>query len=791
MSASSAVDLDKAKFSACLYSHLDASAGQAGQRAAKEPCTSKAAAFKRLTCISLFAVVACLVLTWFHSRSPAHASDGRPAGPLLPNAIQGKYLGHPSARLHFLFLAMTDVMHSDEWSSFLAGAPAGSWTVWLHCKNSSACLSGDFMRRVPQARLVPSVPTAYCVDLVSAEVQLLRYALQEDATSPNSEADKFVLLSDSTLPVKSFAEVFAVLTGHRESDFCIYPTDQWDLNKSLSGSTKARVPAHSQFVQLSRQDASTFVTRWDADKKGHTQKNLSFTDGYQEIVTWTVPVLDGKSKDDVLSIEDFGGWSFCADELAAFSVIFGSVVFDSENRRVIDGFGTLWYDDKHASLTQGRCYTYFSFYYWSLDDWTLESRLAKVRNSTLHQTSEDAPTHPLEFGDLSAGGLQLLRDSPYLFARKFQADAQLPDYGDVVLKPRRETEVPGPVLHFMFLAIDAVAHASIWREFFARAPHGAWRAWLHCKEPAACRESDIFRLIPGIRLVKTLPTSYCNDLLSASVQLMDEALRSTAAPPGTMEKFILVSDTTLPVKPFSEIYQALTAHDTSDFCLYPSSEWLQAEVDDRVLYAIQHHEWVVLNRPDAYTLWTKWAPTWDEDMWPDWNVSLRAESRAVAGRRHMLASEFSDGHPSWACTDELAPFNILYGAFVPGVDGTQNYTGIGTVSLREKLVNQGRCRTFVMWNVTSTQEEVKQAIVGDPCTDLILPTWGKGGGDPAAFGGFSDEALRQLRASDYLFVRKVLPNATLSNYVEVAFADSPKLPLGLVKPRALRARCGS
>merc|ERR1719468_541955 len=255
---------------------------------------------------------------------------------------------------------------------------------------------------------------------------------------------------------------------------------------------------------------------------------------------------------------------------------------------------------------------------------------------------------------------------------------------------------------------------------------------------------------------------------------MSEALYSTAVPPGVMKKFILVGDTTLPVKPFSAVYSVLTKHDSSDFCICPSTQWLQAPVNDTIVYAFQHHQWIVLNRPDAYTLIKNWKPKWnesDEYDVPDFNISLHGASRTITNRTHLLASEFSHGDETWACTDELAPFGILYGAFVPRSDGRQYNPGIGTISLREQSTNQGRCRTLVLWSPNSPNESVKQFLVDDLGTDLVLPTWGNGGGDPAAFRGFSDDALWRLRASDYLFIRKVLANASPPGYSKIAFSE--------------------
>merc|ERR1712032_192206 len=93
----------------------------------------------------------------------------------------------------------------------------------------------------------------------------------------------------------------------------------------------------------------------------------------------------------------------------------------------------------YEDATQGRCFTYFSFYGWSLDGGALEGQLANLSHSQVIEPSHKDWSHPLEFGNLSADAVQVLRDSQYLFARKFRADAVLEKYEEIVCKSPQKT----------------------------------------------------------------------------------------------------------------------------------------------------------------------------------------------------------------------------------------------------------------------------------------------------------------------------------------------------------------
>merc|ERR1719262_409136 len=88
--------------------------------------------------------------------------------------------------------------------------------------------------------------------------KLLQTAVSE-SQSPN---DKFVFLSETTLPVKPFAFIYQSLTVDQNSDFCIATTDQWARLASKNIGESAVLVKHSQWTVLSRYHAELVVQRW-------------------------------------------------------------------------------------------------------------------------------------------------------------------------------------------------------------------------------------------------------------------------------------------------------------------------------------------------------------------------------------------------------------------------------------------------------------------------------------------------------------------------------------------------
>jgi len=345
------------------------------------------------------------------------------------------------ANLHFMFLGISDVHHAPLWKAFFDTAPEGSYSLWLHCKDRDACLVGQFMQLLPETHLVPTVETTYCTDLVTAHVQLLRHALLE-IIAPKARNEKFVLMSDSTLPVKPFSIIHGSLTEHPESNLCIYPTSDWRLTAELPENKTVYLVEHSQFTELSRKDAKSFIEAWDLQTGGHPWLGVqeegwinATSWGWKSHVrpVWDVRILEpGTSVDHAehTSLTRFRGLLTCADEEAVFSLLHGAPVFNESHGMEVPGFGNLAFN---RNSCQGRCSTYFSSYNWSMDNRTLERELATDISSQVRLPHVDKLSHPVRFGTLSERAIHKLRASPWLFVRKFEPDAELSGYKEHIV----------------------------------------------------------------------------------------------------------------------------------------------------------------------------------------------------------------------------------------------------------------------------------------------------------------------------------------------------------------------
>jgi len=254
------------------------------------------------------------------------------------------------------------------------------------------------------------VPSEYCHDLVSPMVQLMQSALQES----NSSADKFVFLSETTLPVKPFAEVYSALTSTASSDICISPSEEWVWlhNKRAAPGQLAALVKHDQWVILSRVHAELMVQRWPHIRGGESDAN------------WKVPTWPNSQHPDY-GVNDFGqlqgGVNRCTDEWAIFGTLYG-VVMSSQAREAIPGLNeqVLMLEKRYAKEGQGVCRTFVS---WGTTAGNYDTRpVAQQLKHLLSCYPDCIGTHPAEFKSMTLQGLVVLRNSPFLFARKFPAN---------------------------------------------------------------------------------------------------------------------------------------------------------------------------------------------------------------------------------------------------------------------------------------------------------------------------------------------------------------------------------
>jgi len=137
--------------------------------------------------------------------------------PLQRNILSARRREDTSAgSLFFLFLTSAGIQRQDIWASFFEDATLQTpYRTFVHCTDWKTCDAEIQVDNPLNATLVGTVPTFYCKDLVTAMTQLLKAATLE-STSPH---DKFVFLSDSTLPVKPFELVYSALTARTPPTF--------------------------------------------------------------------------------------------------------------------------------------------------------------------------------------------------------------------------------------------------------------------------------------------------------------------------------------------------------------------------------------------------------------------------------------------------------------------------------------------------------------------------------------------------------------------------------------------
>lgn len=318
--------------------------------------------------------------------------------------------------IHFLFLVNDSVAHPEVWGQFFLSAPPDSWRIWVHCKHEALCATSRLFEEVPGAQMVPAVATEYCTDLVTGMAQLLRVSL---AHGNPGVTEKFAFVGDTTLPVKPFAVVYGALMAHpEESDLCVHPSDRW-RSADANGTTLLLVK-HSQWVVLGRSHAEDFVRRWVPVDHGN----------------WQVPVKAGNSS--ILHWKFRGDWQsgVCTDEWALFATLFGAFA-PGPTAAILQSFGTL---SSNSTEAQGRCRTFVlpdrhRNFLGALAEpilAALEGDPQQVRRRG-HDGDPARGTHPMSFVSAGNTTLNALKASPFLFARKFPADSDIPFFGTVVL----------------------------------------------------------------------------------------------------------------------------------------------------------------------------------------------------------------------------------------------------------------------------------------------------------------------------------------------------------------------
>lgn len=325
--------------------------------------------------------------------------------------------------------------------------------------------------------------------------------------------------------------------------------------------------------------------------------------------------------------------------------------------------------------------------------------------------------------------------------------------------------ISAPKVFFLFMTVTDVQEPDVWQAFFEDVPERQYRAFVHCRDHDFCKSKLAVSNPLKLTQVATVPTSYCKDLVSAMVQLLEAALLESSS---ARDKFMFISDSDLPVKKFPEVYAALTNNEDSDICIRPKSHWEEVpyKIDEdrdattgRALI-VKHHQWAALNREHAGRLaehW-QWIHLAEHMQWP---VPVMQVPRSGAGSRRFKLSLQS---PPKLCADEWGPFASIFGALPLGTAYSDEVDLDGFAAGPLRLTGQaavgaqGVCPTFVYFNGgPGTHTELAKALMADsPRTRLSCYPKCQSS-HPAEFIAISDRGLQALKASPFLFARKFKP----------------------------------
>lgn len=302
----------------------------------------------------------------------------------------------------------------------------------------------------------------------------------------------------------------------------------------------------------------------------------------------------------------------------------------------------------------------------------------------------------------------------------------------------------------------------IWTRFFKQGNSSEYSVYVHCTNPDECKNNI---RSPIYKMTHTVPSTYCEDLVSPAIELFKAAVNEVSDMRSANDKFLLLSDNSVPVKPFKTMQENFLKSSKSIFgfceeqgeCGYKSSQFQ------------------ILNRAHA---------------------ELMAKTDVRESRRLWNC------HPDWKCFDEYFSLNMLFGFGQFGKTEAGGYAARRNASFmqnsrRRKKKNQeaGSCDTnanvhgieyssFMFFHFGHFPNGTFQPYVTiEMMEKRMVPEIPKSGHmemfqgpmGPATFVKLSPQALIDFRKSEYFFIRKVY-SEDLPQFKACTFSGSMSLP---------------
>jgi len=145
-------------------------------------------------------------------------------------------------KIAFLFLTIGNIFHESVWIKYFEGYQA-YYSLYVHSKNEL-----DSYSFFASSTIQEKVPTTW-TNTMKAQIALLKEALKDPAN------EKFVFLSESTIPLSTFENTYVKLLRHPHSEFNYRKNPH--SNRKFGG--LSNIYKNSQWIILNRKHAQLIV----------------------------------------------------------------------------------------------------------------------------------------------------------------------------------------------------------------------------------------------------------------------------------------------------------------------------------------------------------------------------------------------------------------------------------------------------------------------------------------------------------------------------------------------------
>ncbi len=147
-------------------------------------------------------------------------------------------------KIAFLFLIISNINHENIWLNFFTNHQ-DNFSLYIHSKETMPASSA-----FKQFELSTKVATTW-ENTMNAQIELLREALKD------KDNQKFIFLSESTIPLQPFDFVYETLMSNSKSQFAY--AHNYDSNRTWESIPTEKALKNSQWVVLNRKHAELMV----------------------------------------------------------------------------------------------------------------------------------------------------------------------------------------------------------------------------------------------------------------------------------------------------------------------------------------------------------------------------------------------------------------------------------------------------------------------------------------------------------------------------------------------------